>query len=107
MDTWGISGSLLLVLYLAQFGVILLVVTLTRRRVLAVPDGQPAAPLRVDAYEAAYLNGGSSPVAAPPSPTCSGAGTWTTRPAAGGRSGWAPGPPPRPRPTRSSGPPTR
>ncbi|HYN19161.1 MAG TPA: TIGR04222 domain-containing membrane protein, partial [Actinomycetes bacterium] len=63
MDTWGISGSLFLVLYLAQFGAILLVVTLVRRRVLAVPDGQPAVPPRIDAYQAAYLSGGGSLVA--------------------------------------------
>jgi uncharacterized protein (TIGR04222 family) len=31
--------------------------------VLAVPDGRPAVPPRVDAYEAAYLNGGGSLVA--------------------------------------------
>ncbi|HEV2873238.1 MAG TPA: hypothetical protein VG409_17690, partial [Actinomycetota bacterium] len=64
MDTWGISGSLFLVLYLAQFGVILFVVTLAPRWVLAVPDGRPAVPPRIDAYEAAYLNGGGSLVAA-------------------------------------------
>jgi uncharacterized protein (TIGR04222 family) len=63
MDTWGISGSLFLVLYLAQFGVILFVVTLARRWVLAVRDGQPSVPPRIDAYEAAYLNGGDSLVA--------------------------------------------
>jgi uncharacterized protein (TIGR04222 family) len=63
MNTWGISGPQFLLLYLALLGVTVLVVVLVRRRVLAVPDGQPAVAPRVDAYEAAYLNGGSSLVA--------------------------------------------
>jgi uncharacterized protein (TIGR04222 family) len=63
MKTWGISGPQFLLLYLALLGVTVLVVVLVRRRVLAVPDGQPAVAPRVDAYEAAYLNGGGSLVA--------------------------------------------
>jgi uncharacterized protein (TIGR04222 family) len=48
----------------ALFGVTLLGVVLARRRVLAVPDGSAVTPSRLDPYEAAYLNGGGSLVAA-------------------------------------------
>jgi uncharacterized protein (TIGR04222 family) len=64
MKTWGISGPQFLLLYVALFGVTLLGVVLARRRVLAVPDGSAVTPSRLDPYEAAYLNGGGSLVAA-------------------------------------------
>jgi uncharacterized protein (TIGR04222 family) len=87
MDTWGISGSLFLVLYLAQFGVILFVVTLARRWVLAVRDGQPSVPPRIDTYEAAYLNGGDSLVATAAISNLLRGASCPARPAAGAGSG--------------------
>ncbi|HET9557398.1 MAG TPA: TIGR04222 domain-containing membrane protein, partial [Actinomycetota bacterium] len=62
MDTWGISGSQFLLLYLALFAVTVLGVVLARRRVLGVPEGA-AVPARLDRYEVAYLNGGCELVA--------------------------------------------
>ena len=62
MDTWGISGPQLLLLYVALFAVTVPVVVLARRRALAGPPGA-AVPARLDRYEAAYLNGGCELVA--------------------------------------------
>jgi uncharacterized protein (TIGR04222 family) len=62
MRTWGISGPRFLLLYVALLAVTALVVVLARRRALAAGQGA-VVPGRLDAYEAAYLNGGSRLVA--------------------------------------------
>ena len=87
MKTWGISGPQFLLLYLALLGVTALVVVLARRRVLAVPDGRPAVAPRVDAYEAAYLNGGDSLVATAAISNLLRGASCPARPAAGAGSG--------------------
>ena len=58
MNTWGISGPQFLFIYVVLLAMTVAGVALTRRRVLAAPEGT-AAPARLDRYEAAYLNGGS------------------------------------------------
>jgi uncharacterized protein (TIGR04222 family) len=63
MDTWGISGPGFLLRYVALFAVTLLVVGLARRRALGGGEASATGPARLDAYEAAYLNGGGGLVA--------------------------------------------
>jgi uncharacterized protein (TIGR04222 family) len=58
----GHQRSQFRLLHLALFAVTVPVVVLARRRALAGPPGA-AVPARLDPYEAAFLNGGSAPVA--------------------------------------------
>ena len=63
MKTWGISGPQFLLIYVGLLALTWAVVAVTRRRLLAAPEGRTATPARLDPYQAAYLNGGTSLVA--------------------------------------------